>query len=68
MPVLPLAIRIPALVVPVVEALGVKPLRTAWFPSMTVPEAPPTFRMPFPRLSLDMFLEMSLSRVAAPAI
>jgi len=30
-----------------VRGLGMKPLRTAWFSSMTVPEVPPRLRMPF---------------------
>src|SRR5439155_5098441 len=63
----PLATRIPALVVPVVEALGVEPLPEARFCSMRVPDAP-TLRMPFPRFPRDTLWAITLSAVVPPEI
>src|SRR5207249_4191348 len=64
----PLATWIPALVVPVVEALGVEPLLEARFCSMRVPDAPPTLRMPFPRFPRDTLRAITLSAVVPPEI
>jgi hypothetical protein len=47
---------------------GVKPFLNARLLSMMVPEAPPTFRMPFPRLRSASLWKISLLSVIAPAI
>src|SRR5207247_8130073 len=64
----PLATWIPALVVPVVEALGVEPLLEARFCSMRVRDAPPTLRMLFPRFPRDTLRAITLSAVVPPEI
>src|SRR5437763_1218154 len=59
----PLPIRMPALVVPV-RALGAKPLPNALLRSITVPEAAPTLRMPFPRLPIVRLRKTTVSTAA----